>query len=165
MRVILRGTYRGVATQIVGWLFIATAILKAAEPQDAMLAVLHFIPAEPPIAFAIVAFVVLAELALGAMLIAGLWGSRPVRGALALLVIFTFVLIGLIATDGPLSCGCGGRLFEWFPHAWSREIGIIRNLLLMVALMPLLRDIRNDSSNSADGRREDVSVALQGETT
>jgi hypothetical protein len=144
-------------------LFIVTAILKAAEPQDAMLAVSHLTPAGPTFAFAIVALVVLTELMLGALLVSGLCGSRPVRGAFVLLVILTLVLLCLIATDGPLNCGCGGRLFEWFPHDWAREIGVIRNLLLLAALAPFLRDSRSDLSNSADGRRGNVSIASQGE--
>jgi uncharacterized membrane protein YphA (DoxX/SURF4 family) len=66
-----RGTYRVVAAQVVGWLFVIAAFHKVLEPQGAIVAVAHIFDLSAASSLQLVTLIIIFEILLGSLLIPG----------------------------------------------------------------------------------------------
>lgn len=101
-----RGTYRVVAAQVVGWLFVIAAFHKVLEPQGAIVAVAHIFDLSAASSLQLVTLIIIFEILLGSLLIPGVALRLASAGTLVLLGAFTCFLGALILTGGPAECGC-----------------------------------------------------------
>jgi uncharacterized membrane protein YphA (DoxX/SURF4 family) len=110
------------AAVVLGLVLLASGALKVAgwaawRRQAAMLGV----------PFAVASAVPAAELALGALLVVGLWRSAAAWLAGALLLGFTVFLVAVLRTGQRPPCACFGSLSRRPIGWWS----VVRNLVLL----------------------------------
>lgn len=97
---------RGVQT-VVGGVFFAAAIVKAAEPGELMESARFLLPIGEGAARAFLIAVVLFEVLLGSAMLAGLWVRRTLLISCVLSVVFLAWGAALEIMDAPVGCGCG----------------------------------------------------------
>ncbi len=112
-----------VAAVIVGLVFLASGALKARDPGWPAAAGALGTPA------LFVPFVAPVELALGALMVVGLWQRPVAMAALVLLLAFTAVLARALSQDEAPVCACFG--------SWSARPISARSVARNVAFMAL----------------------------
>lgn len=149
------------AGPVVGLVFLAAAYTKALDPRETTYAMEHLLSTAGVPAEAGVRALILGEIILGAMLIAGV-ARRVTLGAAALtLAAFSGWIIYLIATGSSISCGCGLGA-TWLEPGQARWAALARNgALILVTLFGFVEGsglVWRRESDKSGAKRADHSV-------
>jgi len=130
------------AGPVVGLVFLAAAYTKAIDPRETSFAMEHLLsPVGIPTDVGERALI-LSEIILGALLIAGVARRIALGAAVLTLAAFSGWILYLIATGSSISCGCGLGA-TWLEPGQTRWAALARNIVLfLVASMGLAYNIR-----------------------
>lgn len=132
-----------IAPPTVGGVFLASAFLKAVRPQETFKALefaAHELRLHVPVFWAMMGLVV-AEIAVGAVLVAGFRVREALWCSSALLILFLAWLFWLTISRAPIPCGCG-LSFSFLPPEASRPLALTKaGLMLLVCIVCIRQQI------------------------
>jgi len=116
---------------VVGLVFLAAAYTKAIDPRETSYAMEHLLSPVGIPADAGVRALILSEIILGALLVAGVARRITLGAAAVTLAAFSVWIVYLIATGSSISCGCGLGA-TWLEPGQARWAALARNISLIV---------------------------------
>jgi len=103
----IRGILARTIGLALGAVFLYAGLSKAADGRETLRVFLHFVPGRPGVAIDLVRALVVYEVVLGALLIAGISLRTMLLASAGTFSVFSLRVAYLIAWQLELSCGCG----------------------------------------------------------
>ncbi len=139
------------AALFLGGVFLTMALAKSQHPLDTVSALEFVFPR--PISMALAGVLIVAEIVLGAMLVAR-WQPRVVFGCVVgLMVVFLGWITLLGVLKAPISCGCGHTRIEWLEPKTHLGEGLRTAGFLLVGVMGLVALPRTRITTPGDERK------------
>lgn len=138
------------AALFLGGVFLTMALAKSRHPLDTVSALEFVFPRS--ISMALTGVLIVAEIALGALLVAR-WRARLVLTCVvALMVVFLGWITYLGISRAPISCGCGHTRIEWLEPKTHLGEGLRTAGFLLVGVIGLVALPRTETNTPGDER-------------
>lgn len=147
----MAGLLVGAVQTLVGGVFFAAAIVKAAEPAELMESARYLLPIGSGAAWSFLIAVVLFEVLLGSAMLAGLWVRRTLLISCVLSVVFLAWGAALEILDAPVGCGCGTTKLLGLAstNRWA-SIGVSGGMFVASGLSARLYGVRKHREKQGD---------------